>query len=506
MIGHTLGERLVDNATRFAGTPAYVCDGRVQTHGELLDRATRLASALAQLGVRRQDRVALLGRNSIEYGEVLAAGRLSGTVVATVNFRLAPPEVAYVLGDIAPAVVIADAEYVPMLRALPEPPELIVSIGGDYEQVLATGRPALPYVSTPEDIAHLIYTSGTTGKPKGCILGQRETRRMAQVLNDEMRSGCDDRILLVMPLFHVGAMAMDLGIHARGGTSVLHRQFDTAEALTAIEHERITMLHLAPPLLQQLLDTAEASASAALTGVQTVVYSAAPMTSATLRQAMAAMPGAGMLNLYGQTEVITSGLPREMHRTAGSEADIARRLGSVGFPYPDVDVRIVDEEGRPCPTGSPGEIIVRTEAVTRGYWNDGPATTEALRDGWFHTGDVGTFDHEGLLHLVDRLKDVVNTGGEKVYSREVEEAVLSHPSVSQVAVIGVPDRAWGESVCAVVVAAHGSSPDLEELAGHVRTQLARYKAPRRLVVVAELPLLPTGKIDKKRLRAELSTV
>jgi acyl-CoA synthetase (AMP-forming)/AMP-acid ligase II len=233
--------------------------------------------------------------------------------------------------------------------------------------------------------------------------------------------------------------------------------------------------------------------------VRTVVYSAAPITSSTLSAALAAMPDAGFLNLYGQTEVITSGLPREFH--GGTGALRQRRLASVGHPFPDTEIRIVDDAGRICPPGRPGEVTVRSRAMFRGYWNDSAATAVTIRDGWCHTGDIGVLDPDGLLHLVDRKKDVIISGGETVYSAEVEEAVASHPAVAECAVLGVTDADWGEAVCAVVVPAGPTPPTVRELREHVAARLARYKAPRQVVVVDELPKLPTGKVDKKLLRA-----
>ncbi|MCM3923579.1 AMP-binding protein, partial [Frankia sp. AiPs1] len=241
---------------------------------------------------------------------------------------------------------------------------------------------------------------------------------------------------------------------------------------------------------------------AALRGVRSIVYSAAPITAPTLAAALAAMPDTGFLNLYGQTEVITSGLPRELHRGSGPDRD--RRLTSVGFPYPDTEIRILDDDGAQCPPGVPGEIVVASPAMFRGYWNDSATTGVTLAEGWCHTGDVGVFDEEGLLHLVDRKKDVIISGGENIYSLEVEDAVLTHPAVAQCAVVGVPDERWGEAVCAVVVLLPGTELTSGELREHVATRIARYKSPRSAVIVDELPVLPTGKIDKKALRARLA--
>ncbi|MFF3574045.1 AMP-binding protein [Nocardia jiangxiensis] len=504
----TLGDIIGDNAVRYPDVPAYIAEGEILTHSHLLRRATELAAALAERGLRRQDRVAVLSRNSIRFGEVLAAGQLSGIVVATVNYRLSVPEMGSILRDAAPRVLFFESEYrtaVEEIRSELTGVDLYVCLDAaapgavEYRELLASGADReLPFSSVAADTACLIYTTGTTGRPKGCILGQRELRRMGAVVNGEMRSGSTDRALLVMPMLHIGAIAIALGVHARGGTAVLHRQFEPEAMLVSAAEDEITILHLAPTMLQTLVDAAGPD-SPALAGIRTVVYSAAPVTSSILRAAMTAMSNAGFLNLYGQTEVITSGLPRELHRTATE--DDRHRLTSVGHPFPETEVRIIDGDGRECPPGKPGEIVVRSPVMFRGYWNNDRATAETIRDGWCHTGDVGMFDAEGLLYLIDRKKDVIISGGENVYSVQVEEVVTSHPAVAEGAVIGIPDQRWGESVCAVVVLVEGAAVDADELREYVAARIARYKAPRRTIVVDELPKLPTGKLDKKVLRA-----
>ena len=536
---HCLGDIVRRNAERFADVPAYRAHGDSITHHELYCRATALAAALAAAGLRRADRIALFGRNSIAFGEVLAAGQLSGIIVTTVNFRLAPPEIAQILAESRPRALFVDAEFLPVVEAIradldlelifridappgrssgsPVPvatessPDVTSAGIVDYKEFVASAAGAdLPFAARPDDIACLIFTSGTTGRPKGVILGQRELFAGAHMMNVEMRIGSDDRILLTMPLFHIGAMAMALGVHARGGTAVLHPQFDPAAVLADVPTEQVTVLHLAPVMLQALLTEAASMAlfgtPGPLSGVRTVVYSAAPITATTLRAALAAMPDAGFLNLYGQTEVMTSGLPRELHRGDGPGRD--RRLASVGHPFPDTDIRIVDDD-RDCPPGIPGEILVASPAMFRGYWNDSAATTATLVDGWCHTGDIGLVDEEGLLHLVDRKKDVIISGGENVYSLEVEDALATHPAVARCAVVGIPDERFGEAVCAVVeltpaAVATGTKLGAAELREHVATRIARYKAPRSVVVIEALPVLPTGKIDKKRLRIQLT--
>lgn len=509
----TMGTTLEDNAVRFADEPAYIMGQDVVTHGQLLQRARQLASALEGLGLHRQDRVGILAMNCLEYGEVLAAGQWSGLIIATVNFRLAPPEMAYIINDSGPKVLIFEAQYsaiIDQLRPDLHSVETYVCIGNEpawalgYESLLAQGsQEGSSFRSREEDIACLIYTSGTTGKPKGCILGQREMREGARTMSVETRAGPGDRILLVMPLFHIGAAAMGQGLHFRGGCAVLHREFSAAALLRAVAEDGVTILHLAPTLVQMVLEHEDVAATD-LSALHTLVYSAAAMPLPVLQRGME-MLGSIFLNLYGQTEVFTSGLLREQHRPNGSERE-QRWLTSVGQPFPNTLVKIVDGQGRECPAGEPGEIVVRSAAMARGYWNNSAATLATFADGWCHSGDVGIIDEDGMLYLVDRIKDVIVSGGENIYSREVEDAILAHPAVLECAVVGVPDQKWGESVCAIVIKREGYQVAEEELVEHCRSLIASYKKPRSIVFDIDIPKLPTGKVDKVTLRKLVHSV
>ncbi|MDT5410313.1 MAG: hypothetical protein QOG14_2533 [Mycobacterium sp.] len=508
----TLGDIVTDNAVRFPDVVAYRHGHRTVTHAQLRDRAVRLVSALAAAGVQRQDRIAVLSRNSIEFGELNAAAQLSGIVMATINFRLSQAEMEDALRRVAPSIVFCAEEFIPVIAdvvaGMPSGLNL-VTIGGEarpgvigYEGFVEGGPSGeLEFAARPDDIAYLLFTSGTTGASKCCILGQREMRRVAFTMNNEMRCGSADRGLINMPMFHFGALGIIGGLHARGGTVVLQQQFDAADAVRLIAEERITVLHLAPVMLRALLD--EVGHRSAVESVRTVVYSAAPMTASILRRALAALPDAGFLNLYGQTEVIVSGLPREFHVL--DEPDAAERLSSVGFPFPGTRVRIVGEHGGGVPVGQAGEIVVRSDSMFRGYWQDVAATRATLQDGWCRTGDMGRLGERGLLYLMDRKKDVIISGGENIYSPEVEDAVCAVDGVAACAVVGLPDDRWGEAVCAVVVPRKGALLTLDTVQEGVRQRLARYKVPRRLVLVADLPVLASGKVDKKQLRAHLKT-
>ena len=506
----TLGDIVTDNAMHFPDVVAYRDGHRGITHAQLRDRAVRLVSAMAAAGVKRQDRIAVLSRNGIEFGELNAAAQLSGIVMATISFRLSPPEMDDALRRVTPSIVFCADEFVPIITDtaadMPSGPKL-VTIGGEarpgiteYERFVGQGRSGEPdFVAQPDDIAYLLFTSGTTGASKCCILGQREMRRVAFTMNNEMRCGSADRGLINMPMFHFGALAIVGGLHARGGTVVLQQQFDPADAVRSIAEERITVLHLAPVMLRGLLDAV--GDGSAVESVRTVVYSAAPMTAAILRRALAVLPDAGFLNLYGQTEVIVSGLPREFHVLDEPDAD--ELLRSVGFPFPGTRVSVLGDDGGVVPVGQTGEIVVRSDSVFRGYWQDAAATEATLRDGCCRTGDMGRLDGRGLLYLMDRKKDVIISGGENIYSPEVEDAVCAVDGVAACAIVGVPDDRWGAAVCAVVVPRSGASLTLDTVQDGVRRRLARYKVPRRLVLVAELPVLASGKVDKKQLRADL---
>ncbi|OBI19851.1 AMP-dependent synthetase [Mycobacterium sp. E2497] len=503
----TLGDIVTDNARRFPDAIAYRLGDHEITHAGLRERAVRLISAMSSAGVGRQDRVAILSRNSVEFGEVMAACQLSGIIMATINFRLARDEVRDALARVRPSIVFVADEYAPMvadvIAQLSDQP-VLVRIGGpdpdgmvDFEDFLTSGAGGEPGLrAQPDDIACLIFTSGTTGAAKCCILGQQEQRRVAFTMSAEMRTGSTDRGLINMPMFHVGAMAIIAGLHARGGTVVLQQKFDPVDAVRLVCEERITLLHLAPVMLGALLDAVTDAGE--VESLETIVYSAAPMPRRVLERALAMIPSAGFLNLYGQTEAIVSGLPRELHTVEGSEV-----LRSVGFPFPGFRVRIVGDDGADVSAGTPGEIVVQSNSCFRGYWDDHAATLATLRDGWCHTGDIGRFDERGLLYLVDRKKDVIITGGENVYTPEVEDAVSRGEGIASCAVIGMPDDKWGETVCAVVTVKPGASVTLKTVQDSVRARLAGYKIPRRLVTVDELPILASGKIDKKRLRAHV---
>lgn len=506
--GVTLGD-LIERNAQFTRDGIAYDDGRRQvTHGAFYDRVRRLAATLERRGCRHQDRVAMLAMNSIEYFEFYGACEFAGFMATTVNYRLAIPEMRGILASAAPTAFLFEAQYTEAVAQLREHLPTVrtwICLGGpcpdwaeDYDVVLAGASVAdLGFRADEDDIAHLIFTSGTTGNPKGCMLAHRDCVNKAQMHAAEMGISPADRVLLVMPYFHVGAKGVQSGATWRAATVLVHRTFEPSRVLDTIEQERVSILHLAPTMVQSLLEQPGIERRD-LSSVRVVCYSAAPMPINVLRKGLTLM-GDVFHQVYGQTEGAVSALLRSQHRPEGSERE-RRRLQSVGQPLIGTEVRLLDDEGTEVPTGEPGEIVYRGGVMFRGYWNDMAATLQTLRGGWVHSGDIGRFDDDGFLYIVDRKKDMVISGGENIYSREVEQALVQHADVLEAAIIGVADSEWGESVRAVVVRREGARVTEEELIGHCKTLIASYKKPRSVIFVQELPKTNNGKIDKNRLR------
>jgi acyl-CoA synthetase (AMP-forming)/AMP-acid ligase II len=487
---------------------------RRSTFRSFADRALRLASALYELGMRSQDRVAMLAMNCAEYLEVYGACEIAPFIIVPINFRLAGPEVEFMLRDSAPRVLIFEQQYAALLEELrPRLPGIqhYVAIGEPtqagaaahrYEELLSSADPAGPPLRPrSEDIHSITYTSGTTGKPKGAILSHECVLALFAAWSYELGADLGHKILLSMPYFHIGARSQGGAMTYRGGTLVVHRSFDAREIVRTVERERITQLHLAPTLMQAVLDLPDIE-QFDLSSLRTINYAAAPMPLTTLKRAMQRF-GPILINGYGQTEGAGTVLRKHYHRPEGKPKDL-ERLTSVGQPVLDTRVRIVDDHDHDVPLGAVGELCLHSRQNMIGYWNNSAATIEALRGGWLHTGDLARQDEDGFIYLVDRKKDMIVSGGENVYSREVEEALMSHPAVADAAVIGVPDPKWGEAVKGIVVCKPGAVCTAADLLAHCRTLIAGYKCPKSVEFVAELPRLPSGKVSKVRLRERYS--
>jgi acyl-CoA synthetase (AMP-forming)/AMP-acid ligase II len=484
---------------------ALVCAGRSHDFAELSDRATRLAGGLSRL-TRPGDRVAILADNSVEYLDCMYGTSQAGNILTMVNQRLAVPEIEYVLSDAEPSVLIVGANHIERLAhirsAVPSIRHLVM-IGGhrpdalSYGALLDGGPPDPRRGHTADDeVAWLVYTSGTTGRPKGAMLTHRNIIGATLNAMIEWKPGPDDRQLFCFPLCHVAAF-IPLLYHLRQATVVLMTAFEPAEYLRLIEEHQVTHTGLAPTMLNFVLQHPTID-GARLDSVELLVYGAAPM-SPTLLESGIKRFGEVFVQNYGMTElagnVLMLGLDHH-HRAVNGEPDL---LGAAGRMECLATVRLVDDAMNDIPVGEVGEIVVSGDQVMKGYWRDEEATREVLVDGWLRTGDLARMDDEGLFYIVDRKKDMIITGGENVYPREVEDVIARLPALSEVAVIGLPDERWGEAVTAVVVPRAGQLVTAEEVQAVCRGSLAGYKVPKRVEFADALPRNAAGKVLKRHL-------
>ena len=508
-----LGEVIERNARCFGDHPAVEFEGRILTHRALSLRIHQLVNALVAKGCAHQDRLAVLSRNCPQYLEVYGAAGLGGFVGLGLNYRLSLQEQIGILADAKPAVLFFEAEYSDRVAQLrPHLPtgclcicfDASQSAMGDvlaYEQLLASAE-ALPLAvrATDDDTVLLIYTSGTTGVPKGVMLGNAGQLEQARVQALSHAATQTDRMLIVMPFYHIGGPTELLTYLVAGATIVLHRQFEATAVLRSITERKVTSAHLAPTMITMMLEVQE-STPFDLSSLHTICYASAPMSVALSIRARKVF-GPIFMQIYGMTEAgLGSTLLKHQHVLNGT--DIERgRLASAGQAYLGTDIRIVADDDVLCLAGMVGEVCMRSQSVMQGYWRKPEETRQALRSGFLHTGDMGYLDQDGFLFIVDRKKDMIISGGENIYSREVEEALLMHPAVAEVAVIGVPDARWGESVLAVVVRLAGARVDDAALDVHCRAHIAAYKRPRHYQFREVMPRVPsTNKIDKRALRA-----
>lgn len=508
----TLGAMWERNFRLFGEIEAVVCGDRRWTYTKLADRARRLGAALHSQGIRRRDRIGMLAMNCGEWFDFYAACEIAGLHALTINFRLNAQEIAFILRDAAPRVLIFEAQYMPLVdevRGELDGIELFLCIGGEtgwarnYEGFLKSGAPeGSGIVATPDDPAHLIYTSGTTGRPKGVVRTQQAGLSLAEACATSMQFRINGRCLVLMPLFHVGAQSVASGQHWCGGTVVVHRQFDPEAVARTVAGERIQLTHMTPVMLRRFIDEVDCTAHD-FSSLETLCYAAAPMPVPLLERCIAIF-GPVLYDCYGSTETgNVSVLQSHLHKLDGTARSLAR-LGSVGQEHNFARLRICDDDGNDLPRGSPGELCIQAGGMMEGYWNNSVATVEAFRDGWYLSGDIAHMDDDGFVTLVDRKKDMIVSGGENIYCREVEEALATHPDVADVAVIGVPDERWGEAVRAIVVPRRGAVPDADALVAHCREAIATYKQPRSVVFTQELPRMNTGKVDKKALRRDFA--
>lgn len=476
-------------------------------YGAFAERVERLAAGLFAQGVRPGERVAILDKNSPGYLELYFALPRLGAVAVPLNYRLAPPELAYIVNDSCASLMLFGAEYAELVGQLrPELTQVrkFVTLDGggsewalDFERLHAARAPVFDVARDPEDVFLQMYTSGTTGRPKGAMLTHANMIANTLTALAERDYGPGDSYLHVAPLYHCADLELFYGMTWAGAGNVLMREFKPDAVLQTIERERVSIVFLVPAMINFLLEEPSLG-ERDLSSLRLIVYGGSAIPEDRLRTALARLP-CKFSQGYGLTETspILCVLPSDDHVLEGPRA---RRIQSCGRAAHGVEVKIVDEHDRDCPREVVGEIVARGKNVMKGYFGQPEATAHALRGGWFHTGDMGKMDADGYVYIVDRKHDMIVSGGENVYPREVEEVIYRHPAVLEAAVIGVPSPRWGEEVKAIVVLRPGSGLEAEALIEFVREQIAHYKAPRSVDFVASLPRNPSGKVLKTVLR------
>lgn len=495
----TIGDLISRSARRVPKAMALRFEDRTWTYRELDDASTRVAAALLRSGLRKGDRVAAFGRNSDAYVLLWLGVVKAGLIHVPINYALTGPELAYLLRQSGARAVFADSALRPVVEASGVEPVLVGSLrdGAGERDVLAWSRtgdvPALDVKVGDDDVAQLLYTSGTTGEPKGAVLthGALVHHYASAALALELRGS--ERQLHALPLYHSAQMhVFMMPALMLGAPNWLLEVPDPARVLEMIAEHRIACFFAAPTVWIAILAQLEKDASRARS-LQKAFYGASIMPTPVLQRLRELLPGLGFYNCFGQSEIgpLATVLRPEEHDA---------RPASAGRAIPFVEMRVVDEEMNDVAPGEVGEVVYRSPQLCTGYWDKPDETRAAFDRGWFHSGDLARIDEEGYITIVDRKKDIIKTGGVVVASREVEEALFTHPAVREVAVIPVPDPKWVEAVTAVVVLKHGANANAEELIEHARGRLAPFKVPKNVHFVEDLPRNASGKLLKRVLR------
>jgi acyl-CoA synthetase (AMP-forming)/AMP-acid ligase II len=497
---------LEHHAERAPTKPLAVHGDRVVTYADMQEWSAQVAGGLAARGVSAGDVVALLSYNNLEFlATIFAANHLSA-IAMPINWRLAAPELRFILEHSSARALVCGPELVDLANAATADLDsdlARVRIGNDvvvdwerFVDLRVDGVPPTRAAAAADDLHRLMYTSGTTGRPKGVMLTHANLawKNFAHVT--EFGFTADDVGLACGPLYHVGALDLvTTTMIAVGATTFVHTTFDAAQVVDEIERSRITTIWAAPAMVRAVLDVPGIE-SRDLSSVRVIIAGGEKMPIPTIERIRTTFPSAWFADAYGLTETVSGDTFLDRDHTVS-------KLGSVGRPCQYLELDIWDEHGTSLPPGERGEIVLRGPKVFAGYWRDPDATAAAFRGGWFHTGDIGVLDDDGFLSIVDRLKDMIVSGGENIASSEVERVLYEHPSVVEAAVVGRPDDRWGEVPVAFVVVGEAATVTPDELLEHCRAQLAKFKTPKDVVFIDALPRNPSGKVLKRDLRDRL---
>ena len=497
---------------------ALVFEGRRTTYEGLQSRVNRLAAALGSLGVGSGDRIGVIQVNTDAVVEAYFAAAKLDAVFVPLNFRARADELSFMVQDSGPKALLAGSRYVSMV-------DEILSSGDidcvehrialedatdgwlSYSDLIEGAEDdELWPTADDDDLAVLLFTSGTTSLPKGVMLSHNSFSSyvLSHVTPADPES--DERNILTVPMYHIAGMQAMISAVYGGRTLIIQRQFDAKSWMELVEQESVDRAMMVPTMLKMLMDHEEFH-DHDMSSLRVITYGAAPMPVEVIRRAIGEFPNAQFINAFGQTETAATitMLPPEDHVLTGAPEEVERklkRLSSIGKPLADVDVRIVDEGGVDTTIGEIGEIVARGQRLMRGYWGQDSATAETIRDGWLYTGDLGYWDDDGYIFLAGRSKDFIKRGGEMISPEEVEKVLHSHPDIEEAAIIGIQDVDWGERVRAVVVPKSGHDVEENDVIEYCRQRLASFKKPESVVVVAELPRNPMGKVLKRLLKEE----
>jgi acyl-CoA synthetase (AMP-forming)/AMP-acid ligase II len=481
---------------------ALIDGGRVVTYAQLNDRSNRIANTLVTTGVRPGSHVGFLGKNSAAFFEIWVGANKGGCALAPLNWRSAAAELVEVVHDANVSLIFAGRDFTELAERVRHATETALQVipEDELEQWFSRGSSADPAIAVPDSATALLgYTSGTTAAPKGVPIthGALMNWFRAAAAEPSVNWNSDDVGLMVMPNFHLAGALVSLPALFHGASLGILSAFEPAAFVAAVAAHRPTVTCLVPTAIQMLLDHGSTNPDD-FSSLRRMLYAGSPIGQRTLQQALNIF-GCDFVQFYGTTETFIITLLRpEQHRLDNPDL-----LKSCGQPMPGVDLRIVDPNGRDLASGAAGEVLVRSPWMFTGYWNKPDVTATAIVDGWYHTGDAGILDKDGNLFLVDRLKDMIVSGGENIYSAEVERALAAHPSVQSVAVVGAPDQKWGERVVAFVVPYPGTPVAVSDLVSHCRGLIAGYKVPKEIYLMGTLPQTASGKVQKAALRKQL---